>query len=36
MREWGFAILRFLNDEVTNELDSLVSKINDYLLQAAH
>ena len=31
MREWGFAILRFTNDEVKNELNKVVSIIDDFL-----
>jgi very-short-patch-repair endonuclease len=30
MREWGFDILRFTNDEVINQLDKVVGKIDRY------
>ena len=32
MKEWGFSILRFTNDEVFNELHSVVGKIDNYIL----
>jgi very-short-patch-repair endonuclease len=31
MREWGFAIMRFTNDQVENELDKVVSIIDEFL-----
>ena len=34
MREWGFAILRFTNDEVENKLDKVISTIDHFLSTA--
>jgi very-short-patch-repair endonuclease len=31
MQSWGFNIIRFTNDEVMNELNSVVKRIDDYL-----
>ena len=31
MQEWGFNILRFTNDEVINQLDNVIGKIDRYL-----
>jgi very-short-patch-repair endonuclease len=31
MKEWGFSILRFTNDEVLESLDSVIMKIDDHL-----
>jgi len=36
MEYWGFNILRFTNDEVINELDTVVWKIEDHLSTAAN
>jgi very-short-patch-repair endonuclease len=32
MKEWGFSILRFTNDEVFDDLDNVVNQIDNYLL----
>jgi very-short-patch-repair endonuclease len=32
MKEWGFSILRFTNDEVFDDLDNVIGKIDNYLL----
>jgi very-short-patch-repair endonuclease len=32
MKEWGFSILRFTNDEVFDDLNNVIGKIDNYLL----
>jgi very-short-patch-repair endonuclease len=32
MKEWGFDILRFTNDEVFDDLDTVIQKLDEYLL----
>jgi very-short-patch-repair endonuclease len=32
MKEWGFNILRFTNDEVEHDLENVIRRINDYCL----
>jgi len=34
MKEWGFAVLRFTNDEVFDDLDNVVMKIEGYILNS--
>ncbi len=31
MKEWGFNILRFTNDEVENELNKVIEQLDKYL-----
>lgn len=31
MKEWGFSILRFTNDEVINDLDNVIEKLDNYV-----
>jgi len=31
MQEWGFSVIRFTNDEVTDDLNAVVNKIDEYI-----